>query len=337
MGIGGAQTMLVDIMNEQCQKDEVHLIIINNDYSDSLLKEIDKKIHIHKVDRPKGSKNPYYIIKLNILLLKINPNVIHNHNASIIKLLLLIKAPKVITVHDTGLDTQLLKKYNSIVSISDAVFQDIKVRSHIESSVIENGIVVNNISYRNYSLELTSKRPYKIIQVSRLSLPKKGQDILIRAVSILIKKQYDIELTFIGDGNSKKELESLAEDENISARMHFLGIKTRNYIYSELCKYDLFVQPSRNEGFGLTVAEAVASGIPVLVSDIEGPMEIIENGKYGFYFKSGDIKACADKIEFILKNTKTINSEDNRQHIYELYDIKNTVRKYRNLYNNLQK
>ena len=77
MGIGGAQTMLVDIMNEQCQKDEVHLIIINNDYSDSLLKEIDKKVHIHKVDRPKGSKNPYYIIKLNILLLKINPNVIH--------------------------------------------------------------------------------------------------------------------------------------------------------------------------------------------------------------------------------------------------------------------
>lgn len=337
MGIGGAQTMLVDIMNEQCQKDEVHLIIINNDYSDSLLKEIDKKVHIHKVDRPKGSKNPYYIIKLNILLLKINPNVIHTHNASIIKLLLLTKAPKVITIHDTGLDTQLLKKYNSIVSISDAVYQDIKVRSHIESSVIENGIVVNNISYRNYNLEPTSKRPYKIIQVSRLSLPKKGQDILIRAVSILIKKQYDIELTFIGDGKSKKELENLAENENISSRVHFLGIKTRNYIYSQLCKYDLFVQPSRNEGFGLTVAEAIASGIPVLVSDIEGPMEIIEKGKYGFCFKNGDVKACADKIEFILNNIKMINSDDNRLHIYELYDIKNTVWKYRNLYNNLQK
>lgn len=335
MGIGGAQTMLVDIMNEQCQNDEVHLIIINNFYSDNLLKEINNKVHIHKINRPQGSKNLYYIFKLNILLLKINPDVIHSHDSSIIKLIPLIKTPKIITIHDTGLDTKSIKKYDSVVSISNAVHQDLKHRANIDSSIIENGIVVKNIKYRNFALETPLNRPYKIVQVSRLSLPKKGQDILIRAVSILINKQYNIELTFIGDGVSRKELEKLAEDENISSIVRFLGLQNRNYIYSELCKYDLFVQPSRNEGFGLTVAEAIASGIPVLVSDIEGPMEIIEKGKYGFYFKNDNIQNCANTIEFILNNIRTINSNDNRQHIFELYDIKNTVEQYNKVYKKL--
>lgn len=332
MGIGGAQTMLVDIMNEQCQNDEVHLIVINNNYSDNLLKEINNKVHIHKINRPQGSRNPYYILKLNILLLKINPDVVHSHDSSIIKLLPLVKTPKIITIHDTGLDTKSIKKYGSVVSISDAVHNDLKYRANIDSTIIVNGIVVKNISYRNFNLETPLNRPYKIVQVSRLSIPKKGQDILIRAVSMLIKKQYNIELAFIGDGASRKELEKLAEDENISVNVHFLGLQNRNYIYSQLCKYDLFVQPSRNEGFGLTVAEAIASGIPVLVSDIEGPMEIIEKGKYGFYFKNDNVKSCANTIEFILNNVTTINSSNNRQHILELYDIKNTVEQYNKVY-----
>lgn len=334
MGVGGAQTMLVDIMNEQCQNDEVHLIVINNYYSDNLLKEINNKVHIHKINRPQGSKNLYYILKLNILLLKINPNVVHSHDSSIIKLLF-INAPKIITIHDTGLETTSLQKYNSVVSISDAVHQDLKHRANIDSTIIENGIVVKNIRYRKFALETPLNRPYKIVQVSRLSLPKKGQDILIRATSILIKKRYNIELTFIGDGESRKELEKLAEDENINSNVRFLGVQNRNYIYSELCKYDLFVQPSRNEGFGLTVAEAIASGIPVLVSDIEGPMEIIEKGKYGFYFKNDNVQSCANAIEFILNNITTINSSSNRQHILELYDIRNTVEQYNKVYKKL--
>lgn len=269
------------------------------------------------------------------MLLKINPDIIHSHDSSIIKLIPLIKTPKIITIHDTGLDTKSIKKYDSVVSISNAVHHDLKNRANIDSTIIENGIVVKNIRYRKFALETPLNRPYKIVQVSRLSLPKKGQDILIRAVSILINKQYNIELTFIGDGVSRKELEKLAKDENINSNVRFLGLQNRNYIYSELCKYDLFVQPSRNEGFGLTVAEAIASGIPVLVSNIEGPMEIIEKGKYGFYFKNGNVQSCANTIDFILNNIRTIDSNNNRQHIFELYDIKNTVEQYKDVYKKL--
>lgn len=61
----------------------------------------------------------------------------------------------------------------------------------------------------------------------------------------------------------------------------FEGLKEQAWIYENLCRYDLFIQPSRYEGFGLTVAEAISAKVPVLVSNIEGPLEIIDGGRLG--------------------------------------------------------
>ena len=54
----------------------------------------------------------------------------------------------------------------------------------------------------------------------------------------------------------------------------FLVKQTQDYVAAHLTDYDLFVQPSRWEGFGLTVAEAMAAGVPVLVSEGQGPAEV---------------------------------------------------------------
>ena len=332
MRVGGAQTMLVDIMNEQCKDNDVHLFIINNDYTDYLINEINKNVRVHKLGRPVGSINPYYIIKLNILLFKLSPDVIHIHNSSIIKLVFLKNTPKILTVHDTGLDVSLLNLYNKIVAISKSVCHDIETRSGIKCCIIENGIVVNNIKYINYKGVTNNSKTYRIVQVSRLMLPKKGQDILIKAMSILVRKGYNIELSLIGIGESETEIKRVIKSENLEKKVHFLGLKDRNYIYEHLCEYDLFVQPSRNEGFGLTVAEAIASGIPVLVSNIEGPMEIIKNGIYGVFFKNGNVHDCAEKIEYIINNKYVVDSVANRLHIHKFYDIKVTVDKYIKLY-----
>ena len=65
--------------------------------------------------------------------------------------------------------------------------------------------------------------------------------------------------------------------------------------------YDLLVQPSRYEGFGLTVVEGMAAGVPVLVSDIEGPMEVIDKGRHGFAFRSEDFHDCGDRMMEIME------------------------------------
>jgi glycosyltransferase involved in cell wall biosynthesis len=80
------------------------------------------------------------------------------------------------------------------------------------------------------------------------------------------------------------------------------------------------------------VAEGMAAKIPVLVSDNDGPMEVIENGKYGYYFESGDAQSLADKIEFIIThyNYQEMNVliENAYLRVKSNFDIKLTANKY---------
>ena len=68
---------------------------------------------------------------------------------------------------------------------------------------------------------------------------------------------------------------------------------------AHLTDYDLFVQPSRWEGFGLTVAEAMAAGVPVLVSEGQGPAEVTQGSRYGWLFANGDADDLQRQIVFI--------------------------------------
>jgi glycosyltransferase involved in cell wall biosynthesis len=92
------------------------------------------------------------------------------------------------------------------------------------------------------------------------------------------------------------------------------------------------VQPSRFEGFGLTVVEAMAALVPVLVSDIEGPMELMGNGKAGYFFQADDYEDCAGKILDIIRLSKEEEFIDNRKKIAAYargrYDITLTAARY---------
>src|SRR6185312_778073 len=84
----GAETMLVDIINEQSKTDEVELIIINNLYNKELIKTINTKASVFCLDRKVGSINPFKLIKLNSRIFRYKPDVIHFHSHNAIGLLL---------------------------------------------------------------------------------------------------------------------------------------------------------------------------------------------------------------------------------------------------------
>lgn len=112
-------------------------------------------------------------------------------------------------------------------------------------------------------------------------------------------------------------------------------LKVRN-ICSLLCQYELFVQPSCTEGFGFTVAEAMAAKVPVLVSNQEGPMEIIGNGKYGFCFKTDDVDDCYLQIEKIMAMENVNDMIAAAYHNVETkYNIKRTAIQYLDYYQRL--
>lgn len=170
-------------------------------------------------------------------------------------------------------------------------------------------------------------RPMRLIQVSRLDYKKKGQDLLIKAVAELNGL---IEVDFIGDGESLAYLNGLSRSLDTERYVHFLGKKPQSFISENLQNYDLFVQPSRYEGFGLTVAEAMAAQLPVLVTEGEGPAEITCNEKYGWTFKNGDVDDLVNKIVCIqrLYSEAMDKAEKAKQYVCNNYDVSVTARKY---------
>lgn len=326
--LGGAELMLIDIMNKQIESSTVSLIIVNN-YNDMLIEKLDPRIQLHLIGRKERSKNLIPIIKLNYILYWMSPDVIHCHNVNLIKLFLFKKNQKksVLTIHTTGISSPYFGMYKQLFAISKAVKDDLHRRYRLNSIVVYNGVKIERIRPKF----TPQKRVCKIIQVSRLEHTKKGQDLLIKALKevLLTYEPCDISLDFIGCGSSEYYLKSLIQELNLENKVNFLGLKDRDYVYSHLADYDLLVQPSLYEGFGLTIAEAMLAKVPVLVSNIEGPMEVINNGEYGYYFESGSAESLKNILSKILiDGIDNKITEDAYKYAKANFDITGTVKNY---------
>lgn len=326
--VGGAETMLVDIMNEQVLKHEVTLVILNDSYSQSLLDKLVPAVKIVRISRPSGSRNPWYIALLNYRLLLESMDVLHLHSSSLSGLIFGFRSRTFYTCHDVGVRFAP-HKVSRVFAISHSVAEDIRVRYGYDNvSVVPNGINVEAILPREPRL---GDGLIRIVNVARLNHQKKGQDILIKAVALLRDRGLDnLSVAFIGEGDSRAFLEKMSVDLNVADRVDFLGLKDRDYIYQHLCDYDLMCHPSRYEGFGLTVAEGMAANLPVLVSTGDGPYEIIGQGKYGFSFENGSAESCADALEYMVRNYDEIVAKVGiaRKHIESEYSVKRMVAQY---------
>jgi glycosyltransferase involved in cell wall biosynthesis len=331
--VGGAETMLLDIMREQCRYASVHLIIVNDKVDQKLLEEVHKDIKIHLVRRRPGSRDPHAILKLNGIILRNKFDVIHSHSEELIRAIFIDRNKAAITIHDVGQSIRELKLYGKLFAISQAVRQDVYERSGLLPRIVYNGINCQKVKIREYS-PYSSDQEFRLVQVSRLYHEKKGQHILLEALSILARSfgMNKVTVDFIGEGPSFGYLSRMTHELGVSDRVRFLGLMDRNEIFSKLCGYHALLQPSFYEGFGNTVIEGMAAKIPVVVSGIQGPMEIIENGRYGYYFKIGDATDCAEKIKLLVEQYNSAQTvemlEGAWKRVNRDFDIRVTARNY---------
>lgn len=333
---GGIETMLVNIANTQVELgNEVGLLIIEKNKTDlKLLQTLDKKIKVFCANRKWGVFDLSGYWRMNRIISRYNPDMIHLHSASIYKYLYTLHRRLCnSTLHDlcNNSNTDHIDKIPQVFAISQSVADDLMDKKGVKSIVNPNGIRPELISSKKYE---KADGLFHIVQVSRLEHMKKGQHILILAAKKLKADGFDnFQIDFIGDGASRSYLEQLVIDYGLETNVCFLGTRDQQYIYEHLCNYDLFVQPSIYEGFGLTIAEAMAARVPVLVSSGQGPEEVIEKGKCGYVFKNGDWTDCAAKIRIFLegKDDKSL-VELAYERVWKQYNIKVTVQTYLDKY-----
>ena len=267
--------------------------------------------------------------------------MIHSHDPQLGFLLKLTsRIPALLTIHGPAFDTSQMRFYKKLIAVSQSVRSDIETRSTNKCEVIYNGVNAETIKHRD---TLSLQKIINVILVGRLDHLVKGQDLAIEAVHCLVrdKQMKNLSLSLVGEGISRKYLEELILNQNLAGNVVLLGNRDREWVYANLCRYDLLIQPSRLEGFGLTVAEAMAAKVPVIATNIEGPAEILENGRYGLLFENNNALDLAAKIENaiqLIENGQMIKmTEPAYRYILDNFSIARTAKEYCSQYDRLYK
>lgn len=154
----------------------------------------------------------------------------------------------------------------------------------------------------------------RLIHVSTISLLTKGQDILIKAVKILLDKGYNVKALIVGGGRYKEVYERLAKDMEIESAIIFTGnISSKEELHSLLYNSDIFVFPTQTEGLPRVLLEAMAYSLPCISTPVGGIPELLDKE---YLLDPFDVNAFAEKIEYMINNPKIVAQQKNRN-----YDI----------------
>ncbi len=146
----------------------------------------------------------------------------------------------------------------------------------------------------------------RILTVGRIS-PEKGQFEAIQALKILKEKGYDIRWYFVGEGSDLEHCKNEVDRLGLSKDVVFLGTQTNPYAYMRDC--DIYMQPSRHEGFCITLAEALCFSNPIVATNFTGAQEQLL-GRDNCFVVGMSAENVTEGIEKALTSPKISNFQD---------------------------
>lgn len=205
--------------------------------------------------------------------------------------------------------------------------------------VIENGIEYDRYQTQpdraslRKRLGLDSARRY-IAVVARFH-PVKDHETLINAFAQLCAQYDDVDLLLIGDGALREKLDTQVKSLRIEGRVQFLGV--RSDVPDILQAVDIFALTSLCEAASLTLLEAMAAGLPVVVTDVGGNPEIVRQGIDGYLAPRQDVNGIAQALKKLLDtpHLAKVMGSSGRERVREQYTLARTINRYHQLYRHL--
>jgi glycosyltransferase involved in cell wall biosynthesis len=216
---------------------------------------------------------------------------------------------RVATVHGfditwrNDVNLRALKHFHRVIAVSKSVRLDLfKMGIPWQKlAVVYNCVSPNYPPESDTIAENESGRPFRLVMVASFRWAR-DPSTLVAAMEILRARGIRVELSFVGEGDSrlKAACEAMVAATALESVVRFCGEQTVSPDW--LRGFDLFVFASLADTFGVALVEAMASGLPVLVSDIPPFMELIQYGRCGSYYEAGNPQSCADAIATLIEN-----------------------------------
>jgi len=261
-------------------------------------------VHIHNTTAPGVIAGVIYAKK------KKKPIVITHHGAERFSNFGSVARRISVFVYTNFMVDKIFSTANIIISPSKYYIDDSKYLKKYKEKVkvIPNGINMKEFDIP-YSKEECRKKlglPIEkdIILFLGALTPKKGPDILLKAMNEVIKKHPNVILILVGSGMMRKELEKLSQKLGIKGNVKFTGFIEERLKPLYYKASDIFVLPSiiKTEVFPVTLLEASASGLPMIVSNLRTFECIVEENFNGLFVRRGDEIDLANKISYLLEN-----------------------------------
>lgn len=258
------------------------------------------------------------------------------------------------TEHNNSIKTtfrlNVLKKLNQhlihkIIAVSEAVRERLIQEREIDSMKIRcipNGVDSTHYNKNNYSVNLiedlksnfTFNKSTLLIGMIGALHRNKGYNYLLLAAKSIIKKHPNTKLIFIGEGDFREELEKITQHLNFKKNVEFLGYIEEVSPYYSI--FDIFVLPSLVEGMPLCVLEAMAMGVPVIATAVDGSKELVLDGETGLLVQPKNDTALSEAMEYMIKNPEKVKEMANagKRRIRDKYSLQRNIEQTFDLYLN---
>jgi glycosyltransferase involved in cell wall biosynthesis len=289
-----------------------------------------------------------FTYKVFFLFKKINPSVIHVHHSysailSTIVFKIFFRGVAIITIHSDYSRYTIIQKISFLLTMlfSDSIISNSKNTHNLlpfflkaKSTVIYNGVDLSEIQKIMKSKRRGEEgNVFNICTASRL-VPLKSVLLIIKAFG-MFKYRFNSMLIIIGDGPEIENLKSASSQLDCSNRIRFTGGIERSEVYKIMYNSTIYCSASQWEGFGNSIVEAMACGLPIVSSDIPAVREIVGD-KGATYFPIGSDKKLSDIFESLFGNQAQLDMLSIKSlKQSKKYSLTESVERHVDLYNNL--
>jgi len=216
-----------------------------------------------------------------------------------------------------GIDVWNLKNYSGLTNSNFII----SLSQYTKNKILENNknlkisiLVINPIVdierfkildtktkvFSQYNLPFNKKIILTICRLAK-SEKYKGYDKVIQALPKILEQVKDAVYVLIGDGDDLVDVKKLIEELNLKEKVYLLGAIKNEFIPQILNTADVFIMPSKGEGFGIVFIEALACGVPVIAGNKDASKEALLNGELGILVDPDNIDEIAEAIIKVLK------------------------------------